>query len=56
MRTVKDNEGVTAWCNEWRREWEKITGELKKYNLNHILLISSEMTDVRREKEINGKN
>lgn len=56
MRTVKDNDGVTAWRNEWRREWEAITGELKKYNLNNIELISSEMADVRREKKINGEN
>ena len=46
----------TGWREEWRREWEVITGELKKYNLNHIELISSEMADVRREKKINGTN
>lgn len=56
MNTIKDNDGITAWRNEWRRQWEAITGELKKYNLNHIILISSEMTDVRREKKINGTN
>ena len=56
MRTVKDNEGVAAWRNKWEREWVEITGELKKYNLNHIELISSEMADVRREKKINGTN
>ena len=46
----------TGWREEWRREWEVITGELKKYNLNHIELISSEIADVRREKKINGTN
>lgn len=56
MKTIKDNDGITAWRNKWCREWEAITGELKKYNLNHIELISSEMSDVRREKKINGEN
>lgn len=59
MRTKEYNRDFvqsTGWREEWRREWEVITGELKKYNLNHIELISSEIADVRREKKINGTN
>ena len=59
MRTKEYNREFvqfTGWRYEWAREWEAITGELKKYNLNHIELISSEMADVRREKKINGTN
>ena len=59
MRTKEYNRDFvqsTGWREEWRREWKVITGELRKYNLNHIELISSEIADVRREKKINGTN
>ena len=43
-----------GWRLEWCYEWEQVTKELKKYDLSHILLVSTENSGNRQKGELNN--